>query len=370
MLHKMRPQVSDLHAKLNLLVGGLTRLRHDGRFDEPNLDGSTSDYVSFERWEWPQGVGLYGLVQFWRNRRSPELRALIEGWYARRLAEGLPALNINTTAPMVALACLWAETRDPRWQPVLDDWADRVMRDATRTGEGAFQHDVSDRVNAGELWDDTLFMTALFLAHFGQASGRAELLDEAVRQFLVHARYLSDPATGLWFHGWTFDGRHNFARARWARGNAWVTVATLDLIELPGVPRVARLFLAGVLRTQVTTLLELQCASGAWRTLLDDPTSYEETSATAGFAYGLLKATRLGIGTPAWAEAGWRATAAVLASIDAAGTVGGVSYGTRMGRDLQFYRDIPIQPTGYGQALAILCLVEADAQLAATRAVA
>jgi len=36
----------------------------------------------------------------------------------------------------------------------------------------------------------------------------------------------------------------------------------------------------------------------------------------------------------------------------------GVSYGTRMGHDLQHYRDIPIQPTGYGQSLAILALVE------------
>ncbi len=37
-----------------------------------------------------------------------------------------------------------------------------------------------------------------------------------------------------------------------------------------------------------------------------------------------------------------------------------MSYGTRMGRDLQFYKDIPIQPTAYGQALAMLCLVEAS----------
>jgi unsaturated rhamnogalacturonyl hydrolase len=48
----------------------------------------------------------------------------------------------------------------------------------------------------------------------------------------------------------------------------------------------------------------------------------------------------------------------VLASIDRDGMVANVSYGTRMGRDLQFYRDIPIHPTGYGQALAILCLTE------------
>ena len=96
-----------------------------------------------------------------------------------------------------------------------------------------------------------------------------------------------------------------------------------------------------------------------WRTLLDDPHSYEETSATAGIAYGLLKAVRLGIGGPGWREAGLRGIDAVLGAIDPAGVVQGVSYGTRMGHDLQHYRDIPIQPTGYGQSLAILALVEA-----------
>ncbi|MCU0902236.1 MAG: glycoside hydrolase family 88 protein, partial [Cypionkella sp.] len=225
------------------------------------------------------------------------------------------------------------------------------------------QHDVSDRLNPGELWDDTLFMAGLFLARYGHASGRTELVDEAIRQFLVHTRYLSDPETGLWFHGWTFEGRHNFARARWARGNAWITACILDLIEIGALPGGVRIYLEGVLAAQVHALLPLQCASGAWRTLLDDPSSYEEISATAGFGYGLLKAARLGIGGPTWAAAGWRAVGAVLRNINSGGTVQGVSYGTRMGHDLQFYRDIPIQPTGYGQALAILCLVEAEGQL-------
>jgi unsaturated rhamnogalacturonyl hydrolase len=48
----------------------------------------------------------------------------------------------------------------------------------------------------------------------------------------------------------------------------------------------------------------------------------------------------------------------VLRNIGPDGTVQNVSYGTRMGHDLQFYRDIPLRPTGYGQALAMLCLVE------------
>src|SRR3546814_696530 len=82
-------------------------------------------------------------------------------------------------------------------------------------------------------------------------------------------------------------------------------------------------------------------------------------SAPACIGYGLLKGYRLGLGAPAWRQAGLKAARAVMDNIDGSGTVLNVSYGTRMGHDLQFYRDIPIQPTGYGQALSILCLSEA-----------
>lgn len=350
---------AEILRKLGVLVSGMTGLRHDGRFAEPNLDGTPGDYISFDSWEWPQGVGLYGLVRLWRETRDPKLLSLIEAWYDRRIAAGLPGLNVNTTAPMLALSLLWRETTAPRFRPILDAWADRCMADLPRTPEGGFQHDVSDRINTGELWDDTLFMVALFLASYGEGSGRAELVDEAARQFLVHARYLCDPQTGLWFHGWTFEGRHNFARARWARGNAWIAAGIPDLFELATLARPVRQYLEGVLHAQVDALIALQRPSGAWTTLLDDPASYEELSATAGFGYALLKGARLRIGDARWRNAGEKAVAAVLSNIGRDGVLGNVSYGTRMGHDLQFYRDIPIQPTGYGQALAILCLQEA-----------
>ncbi|UCI07127.1 glycoside hydrolase family 105 protein [Mesorhizobium sp. B1-1-8] len=354
----MSPAGETLRQRLNLLVAGITGLRHSGRFDEPNLDGTAGDYISFDAWEWPQGVGLYGLVRLWQHTRDDKLRQIVEDWYAGHLASGLPALNINTTAPMLALSVLWKETREERWRVVLDDWAGRLIAEAPRTFGGAFQHDVSDRINDHELWDDTLFMAALFLASYGEAAGRRDLVDEAEKQFLVHAHYLADRETGLWFHGWTFDGWHNFAKARWARGNAWITVGILDLIELAEISAPVRDFLLAVLTSQVEAILKLQAPSGAWRTLLDDVSSYEEISATAGFGYGLLKASRLGLGPGGCRRAGLKALQAVLGNIGDDGTVANVSYGTRMGHDLQFYRDIPIQPTGYGQALAMLCLVE------------
>ncbi|MBF9233942.1 beta-galactosidase BglB [Microvirga alba] len=358
--------------QLDRLVEGMVALRHDGTFHEPNLDGSPGDYISFDGWEWPQGVGLYGLVRYWEFTGADHHRALVEAWYERQLQRKLPLPNVNTTAPMLALSILWGRTRDERWRPALENWASLVMDSLPRTEEQGFQHIVSDSINPGELWDDTLFMVALFLASYGRGAGRPELVEEAVRQFLLHAHYLADTETGLWFHGWTFEGRHNFARARWARGNAWITAGLLDFIELGGIEGGVKDFLLGCLRSQAEALLKHQHASGGWHTLIDDPGSYLETSATAGFGYGLLKAARLGILGEDARVAGLKALEFVLANIDQGGTVQNVSYGTRMGRDLQFYRDIPIQPTAYGQALAILLLAEAvrhadDVQLEAAQ---
>ncbi|MFP9228747.1 beta-galactosidase BglB [Pectobacterium cacticida] len=349
---------TDLQSQLDSLITGMTGLKNQGRFEEPNLDGTPGDYISFDSWEWPQGVGIYGLVRLWEFTKREDISQLIKTWYAKQFEQGLPKLNVNTTAPMLPLSLLWAQTKNPEYRAVLDHWADRVMNELPRTPEMGFQHIVSDGINEMELWDDTLFMVVLFLAHYGTVSGRKELVSEATRQFLLHARYLNDSETGLWFHGWSFKERNNFARARWARGNAWITAGIIELIELAQLDDGVQQYLLGCLSTQVDTLLKLQAESGAWHTLLDDPDSYEEISATAGFGYGLLKGARLGIGDTAWRQAGLKALNIVSKNIDKDGVVHNVSYGTRMGRTLQFYKDIPIQPTGYGQALAILCLTE------------
>ncbi len=349
----------ELQQNIAKIVAGLRGLRADGRFDEPNLDGTAGDYVSFDSWEWPQGVGLYGIAQLWLQTGDEGARALLEDWYNKQFAKGLPTLNVNTTAPMLALSLLWKETRDPKWGAALQDWAERVLAEAPRTASGGFQHDVSDKVNDGEMWDDTLFMLALFLASYGQTSGQKELVDEASFQFLIHTHYLCERETGLWFHGWTFDGNHNFARARWARGNSWISAGILDLLDLADLAPSDRRFLLWVVRAQLDTLLGYQTESGAWRTLVDDETSYEEISATAAIGYALLKGHRLGLGDERWKVGGLKALGAVQRHIGADGMVEQVSYGTRMGHDLQFYRDIPIHPTGYGQSMALLCLVEA-----------
>lgn len=315
--------------------------------------------LDFGKWEWPQGVGMYGMHKLWTATGDARYLRIMESWFEARLAEGLPSKNVNTMAPLLTLIHLYEKFGGPERLALCLEWAEWVMHEMPRTPEDGLQHIVINSENKDQLWVDTLFMTVLFLAKTGMVTGRKAYVEEAIRQFLVHVKYLADPTCGLWFHGWTFQGRHNFAGAHWGRGNCWFTACLLDFLEITGLEGGVRDFLVATWRDQVDALLPLQEADGMWHTLLDDPSSYVESSATAGFGYGILKGVRLGILPESYREAGLRACSGVLARVDSSGTVGQVSYGTAMGHDLDFYKGIPVAQMPYGQSLTVLMLGEA-----------
>ena len=323
-------------------------------------DGRVIDTKGWNDWEWTHGIGLYGIFKHWELTGDPRALSIMQDWFRNRFAAGTPTKNVNTVAPFLTAACLVERTGDRTFLPYLDVWGEWIMRGMPRTEENGLQHIVFNSENPQQLWDDTLMMCALPLARIGLLLGRPAYIEEAKRQFLLHAKYLSDPATGLWFHGWTFAGRHHFARARWARGNAWVTIAIpefIDLLDLePG--DAIREFLVETLHTQVKTLASHQDQSGLWHTLIDDPNSYCEASATAGFAYGILKGVRMGHLDTAYEEVGIRAIKAVLGQISPAGELQNVSFGTPVFETLQGYKDVPLTSMPYGQAMAILALAE------------
>ena len=322
-------------------------------------DGRVIDTKGWAGWEWTHGVGLYGIWQYYDQTGEPAMLDVVDSWFAARLAEGTTK-NVNTMAPFLTLAYRYEETRDRTLLPWLDSWAEWAMRQMPRTPHGGMQHVTLAEENHHQLWDDTLMMTVLPLTKIGLLLDRPQYVREATFQFLTHVAYLMDRETGLWFHGWTFEGHHSFARARWARGNSWLTMVVPDFLELVDLPESdpVRRFLVEVLDAQVAALAELQDGSGLWHTLLDDPSSYLEASATAGFAYGILKAVRKGYLDPRYGAVAERAVRAVVANVSDDGELQQVSFGTGMGADLDFYRSIPRTSMPYGQAMAILCLAE------------
>ncbi|WVW87154.1 hypothetical protein I302_109211 [Kwoniella bestiolae CBS 10118] len=362
--------------RLALLIEGMTKVADKtGRFVYQLPDGRVIDTCTYHRWEWPQAIGMNGLFDYYDLRSSSDpsdasaayILGLMKDWYQQRVEEGIPTKNINSMAVMYSVACLLDSDRkrgkgsvlDDEWRERfegwVDEWAEWIMNELPRTPQGGFQHVTFRLANEGQLWDDTLMMTVIPLTKIAKF------------QFLLHTQYLMDEVSGLWYHAWRFDneagtsGTHS-SDALWARGNCWVTLAIpmfIELTELSPSDPVHRM-LVSTLRRQVDTLAPLQDpATGLWHTLVDDSTSYVETSGSAGFAGGILMAIRLGLLERAkYLDVATSALNACLAQVTPSGQVGNVSKGTPAGKDREFYKGIPRMGMVYGNSLLIVALVQ------------
>ena len=352
-----------IQEKLSKLIEAFTPILYEDdeifleNMKDRNLAGD--DIRRYQHWEWTQGVGLYGLWKLFAKTGEQKYMDILTKFFDSQLEIGFPALNVNTMAPFLTMSYVGEYLREERYLTPCRDSAAWIMDHFPRTQEGGFQHMTSDTLNDQELWDDTLFMTVLFLANMGRIEGKQQYIDEAQYQFLLHAKYLADPKTGLWYHGWTFNGRHNFAGAFWGRGNCWITIAIPEFLQMVNCDATVRIELIRILLAQIRALCRYQDSSGMWHTLIDDPASYVESSATCGFGYGILKAVHTGLVGLEYEQVALSALAPILSYINYDGVVSQVSYGTPMGRESKdFYKNIELKPMPYGQALAMLFLIE------------
>ncbi|MBR2889254.1 MAG: glycoside hydrolase family 88 protein [Oscillospiraceae bacterium] len=360
---KNTAQCVSVESKLRALIEAFCPILYEDdeifleNMKDRNLAGD--DIRRYQHWEWTQGVGLYGLWKLFDRTRDPQYLDILVKYFDSQLAIGFPALNVNTMAPFLTMSYVGEYLGEERYLAPCRESARWIMERFPRTEERGLQHMTSDTLNDQELWDDTLFMTVLFLANMGRIEGKREYIEEAQYQFQLHAKYLADPKTGLWYHGWTFNGRHNFAGAFWGRGNCWVTIAIPEFLDMVDCDGDVENFLAQTLLRQIESLKQYQDEGGMWHTLIDDPTSYVEASATCGFGYGILRAVHIGLIPPEYEAVAWKALEPILECIGDDGVVHQVSYGTPMGRETKdFYKNIELRPMPYGQALAMLFLAE------------
>lgn len=356
--------IQEVDRKLQRLMGAFTGILYED--DEVFMENmrkkkhiSEEELLKYAHWEWTQGVGLYGIWKLYSVTKEQEYLEMLIRYYDKQLKVGFPQLNVNTITPYLTMSYLAEYLNEDKYLKPCLEAAEWIMKEMPRTREGGIQHMTSDDTNEQEIWDDTLVMTVLFLANMGRLLDREDYRSEAQYQFLLHMKYLQDPQTGFWYHGWTFLERNNFAGAFWGRGNCWITIAIPELLSMIKCSEPVERVLQQTLCNQVEALSECQTEGGMWHTLLDAADSYEEASATCGFAYGILKGVHSGLLEEKWLAVADKALTPVLSLISEEGVLEQVSYGTPMGRESKdFYKNIPLKPMPYGQALAILFLVE------------
>ena len=362
----------EIQEKLDLVI---QKLMHLGLPENEESLKEGGEHIGFfkrdfgiSEWDWPQGVGLYGILKVMKIQKKEEYKEFLYQWFQRNIEEGIPSRNINTTAPLLTLAELNELYKDKEFEALCLEWADWLIHCIPKTREGGFQHVISAngdrqgvRLNDNQMWIDTLFMAVLFLNKMGQKYKRQDWVEESIHQVLIHIKYLYDTNSGLFFHGWSFERMDNFGGIFWCRGNSWFTLGILEYIEMfkgtlgTGV----KTFFVDTYKAQVEALKKLQGKSGLWHTVLTDPTSYEEVSGSAGIIAGILKGIRCGILYDSYMKCVKRVIRGILKNIDKDGTVLNVSGGTGVGNNAEYYKKILIAPMAYGQSLVILALYEA-----------
>ncbi len=306
-------------------------------------------------WDWPCGVAYYGICEAYEATGKKEYLDAVRARVDEYLELGLPTWTVNTCSMGHCCLSLYQHTGEKKYLDVVMSKIDYLRNSALRFADRVLQHTVSANNDFPEqAWADTLFMAAFFMLRVGVELHDEELIDDALNQWYWHIKYLQDPATGLYYHGYNNITKDHMSGFYWGRANAWAAYTMSQVgVRLPEAYLYPKfLDVVGSLNDQLAALKLLQTENGLWRTILDDPESYEEVSASAGIAAAMVAK-----GNPLHIKYINRAIPGILANISPDGRVMNVSGGTAVMRDREGYRNISrdwIQGWGQGLVLAFL----------------
>ena len=126
-----------IQKKLDLVIQKLMHLGAPENEDTLKEGGEAIGFFSrdfgIKEWDWPQGIGLYGLLKIAKIQDSEEYRTFLHDWFKENIAQGLPSRNINTTTPLLTLCELNEIYHDPEFEALCLDWAKWLMECIPRT---------------------------------------------------------------------------------------------------------------------------------------------------------------------------------------------------------------------------------------------
>jgi len=329
-------------------------------------------------WFYPQGVMLYGMARstdviadrdvdrfvvqhnqiaaryyHWLAQVRQQFGDQAKDFLGKTSLRQLMALGSLDSCGAMGNALLDSMMRHPESvtaeeREVLARIADWIVTKQGRMPDGTLWRPERDNT----VWPDDLYMGGVFLVRYGLYTHDVRYIDDAARN-IIHQAALEQDSDGLWFHGY-FSATKSHAPFKWARGNGWVTVTLAETLSAMPDNDPLRPQLLAILKKQIDGLRPLQTPSGLWRQVLDKPDLWEETSATAMFAYGIARAVNRGWLPASDMAIARHAFAGVAKNVTPEGKVQNTCAGTNIGTTLEFYIDRPRpddDPHGRGPTL-------------------
>lgn len=236
---------------------------------------------------------------------------------------------------------------------VLESLMKSVYTNIPRMEDGCFY-----RIDT--MWADDTYMSCPFLVRMGNLTCNEKYYIEAAEQLKMYAQRLYIESENVFSHIY-FPDEKRANKVPWGRGNGWIYLTFIDVIEhLPhnfnGREELIQIYLRAV-----CGLAELQSETGLWHQVLNMPTSYCETSCTAIFSIAISRGIRAGIlEKETYLPIVEKAVCGLLKySVDEHGDVIGVCRGSGCKDDSNYYAKLEtIKNDDHGTGMVLRALQE------------
>ena len=246
-----------------------------------------------------------------------------------------------------------------------------------RTEDGNFWH---KDIYPHQVWLDGLYMAQPFYTEYETKFNSLGNYKDIFTQFKNVEKYMKDPATGLYYHGYDSsksmfwcDPATGLSKNFWGRALGWYVMAIIDVVEAMDEQMFYEYrYMMDLFKDAIDALIKVQSPTGMWYQVVDKPEvegNYLETSASAIIAYAILKGVRLGVLPERYREAGmkcfWDICDRYLTEKDGKFSLGGICLVAGLGgkeqRDgsVPYYLSEPVvEDEAKGVAPFLLCYTE------------
>ncbi|CCG84533.1 protein of unknown function [Taphrina deformans PYCC 5710] len=259
---------------------------------EQILEKARTMLMSMQRASWEQALTAQCLYEWRALAEIPTIIGLAYDMIARsddlgRLGVRLNEIDLSSLdfcAIGEALNFLHHQTRDTLWLNAARSLVGYIRRTASRSREGLLEH------RAGELWVDALYMLPPALVACGSSWNQDHLIFEAFQQLNGYEKYLRNDEDGLWSQSWDIVKDTVSRKERLSTGNGWALAGSVRVLSLlpPGWQAEAAVLTKKILQT-LTSILKYQREDGFFHFILDDSTSFVETTSASMYAYTIYK---------------------------------------------------------------------------------
>lgn len=211
-----------------------------------------------------------------------------------------------------------------------------------------------NRPHYNAVWLDDMFMLLPSMAVRSQYANDPKQLDEAANIASGFFKRMWMPEKKIFRHGY-LEGASEQPSMAWGRANGWAILTMSQLLDYLPENHPKRAEILNMFQQHAAGLKEYQGIDGFWHQLLDHPETYDETSATAIFAYCLAHGVNEGWLDPrVYGPVAQLAWEAVSSKINQKGEVEDVVVGTGMGFEPAYYAYRPVSVKaahGYGPTI-------------------